>query len=215
MIVLGAGGLDVSRVLCLGAHSDDIEIGCGGTILTLLEQRPGLQVEWVVMAADGVRVEEARRSAERILATAADRHISVRDFRERYLPYDPAVKEAFDDLGRQLRPDLVLCPWRGDAHQDHRTVAELAVNTFRDQLILEYEIPKYDGDLGRPSVYVRLSVAQAEAKVRSILDGFPSQAERPWFSEETFRALMRLRGIECRAPDGYAEAFHCGKLVLV
>lgn len=215
MIVLGAGGLDVSRVLCLGAHSDDIEIGCGGTILTLLEQRPGLQVDWVVMAADGVRVEEARRSAERILATAADRHISVRDFRERYLPYDPAVKEAFDDLGRQLRPDLVLCPWRGDAHQDHRTVAELAVNTFRDQLILEYEIPKYDGDLGRPSVYVRLSAAQAEAKVRSILDGFPSQAERPWFSEETFRALMRLRGIECRAPDGYAEAFHCGKLVLV
>jgi LmbE family N-acetylglucosaminyl deacetylase len=215
VIVLGAGGLDVSRVLCLGAHSDDIEIGCGGTILTLLEQHPGLQVDWVVMAADGVRVEEARRSAERILATAADRHISVRDFRERYLPYDPAVKEAFDDLGRQLRPDLVLCPWRGDAHQDHRTVAELAVNTFRDQLILEYEIPKYDGDLGRPSVYVRLSVAQAEAKVRSILDGFPSQAERPWFSEETFRALMRLRGIECRAPDGYAEAFHCGKLVLV
>lgn len=214
MLVLGKGGLDVSSVLCLGAHADDIEIGCAGLVLALLARRPGIEVDWVVMSADGVRADEARASAERLLASAADRRVRVKAFRERYLRYDPTVKEYFDELGRSMSPDLVLCPWRGDAHQDHRTVAELAANTFRDHLVLEYEIPKYDGDLGRPSVYVRLSKDQADAKVAAILEGFPSQSGRDWFSMDTFGALMRLRGIECHSPSGLAEAFHARKVVL-
>jgi LmbE family N-acetylglucosaminyl deacetylase len=214
VLVLGEGGLDVSRVLCLGAHADDIEIGCGGTILALLARRTDIEFDWVVMSAEGVRADEARASADRLLGTARGRRVRVEAFRERYLPYDPTVKEYFDDLGRSTTPDLVLCPWRGDAHQDHRTVAELAANTFRDHLVLEYEIPKYDGDLGRPSVYVRLTQEQADAKVAAIMDGFPSQAGHDWFSDDTFRGLMRLRGIECHAPTGVAEAFHARKLVL-
>ena len=214
MLVVGAGGLSISRLLCLGAHSDDIEIGAGGTVLALLAQRPGIAVDWVVLSAEGDREREARASADRFLPTAGERRVSVQAFRERYFPYDPHIKEFFDELGRQPAPDLVLAPWRGDAHQDHRSVAELAANTFRDQLILEYEIPKYDGDLGRPSVFVHLTDAQADAKVAALLEGFPSQRAHDWFSEDTFRALMRLRGVESRAPDGFAEAFHCAKLVL-
>ena len=214
MLTIGAGGLAPARVLCLGAHSDDIEIGTGGTLLKLLALRPATAVDWVVLSADGERASEARASAERFLGPDRPTRIRVESFRERYLPYDPAVKEYFDNLAMDTTPDLVLCPWQGDAHQDHRLVAELAANTFRDQLILEYEIPKYDGDLGRPAIYVQLTSAQADAKVAAIREGFPSQAERPWFSDETFRSLMRLRGIESRSPDGYAEAFHCRKLVL-
>ena len=215
MLTIGAGGLAPTRVLCLGAHSDDIEIGSGGTLLKLLEMHPAMAVDWVVLSADGDRANEARASAERFLGSERTTRILVESFRERYFPYDPAVKEFFDRLGREATPDLVLCPWQGDAHQDHRLVAELAANTFRDQLILEYEIPKYDGDLGRPSVYVHLSAEQAEAKAAALHEGFPSQRDRAWFSAETFRGLMRLRGIESRAPDGYAEAFHCRKLVLL
>ena len=214
MLTIGDGGLAPARVLCLGAHSDDIEIGGGGTLLKLLALHPSMAVDWVVLSAEGDRASEARASAERFLGPNRPTRIRVESFRERYLPYDPAVKEYFDQLGREATPDLVLCPWQGDAHQDHRLVAELAANTFRDQLILEYEIPKYDGDLGRPSVYVHLSTAQAEEKTAALDESFPSQRDRPWFGAETFRALMRLRGIESRAPDGYAEAFHCRKLVL-
>lgn len=214
VIVIGERGLAVSRVLCIGAHSDDIEIGCGGAIISLLARRPGLSVDWVVLSADGVRADEARVSADRVLAGANEHSVTIERFRERYFPYDPAIKEYFDTLGAGPQPDLVFTPWSGDAHQDHRTVAELAANTFRDQLILEYEIPKYDGDLGRPSVYVHLSSEQADAKLGNLASSFASQADRPWFSEETFRGLLRLRGIESRAPDGLAEAFHCRKLVL-
>src|SRR5262245_44791123 len=152
MLTIGAGGLARTRVLCLGAHSDDIEIGCGGTLLKLLATNPAIGVDWVVLSADGERATEAHASAERFLGPERTSRILVESFRERYFPYDPAVKEFFDRLGGETTPDLVLCPWQGDAHQDHRVVAELAANTFRDQLILEYEIPKYDGDLGRPSV---------------------------------------------------------------
>jgi LmbE family N-acetylglucosaminyl deacetylase len=214
MIVVGERGLAVSRVLCIGAHADDIEIGCGGSILALLARDPGLSVDWVVLSADGERANEARASAARFLATANEHRVSVEGFRERYFPYDPALKEYFDALGADHQPEIVFTPWRGDAHQDHRTVAELAANTFRDQLILEYEIPKFDGDLGQPSVYIHLSEETADAKVAGLLEGFPSQLPRPWFTADTFRGLMRLRGIESRAPDGLAEAFHCRKLVL-
>ena len=214
MLTIGDGGLAPARVLCLGAHSDDIEIGCGGTLLMLLERRPAMAVDWVVLSAEGARANEARGSADRLLGNQRPATIRVESFRERYFPYDATLKEYFDQLGRDTTPDLVFCPWRGDAHQDHRVVAELAANTFRDQLILEYEIPKFDGDLGRPSVFVHLSEQQVAAKVEALREGFPSQHERDWWGDDTFRSLMRLRGVESRAADGYAEAFHCRKLVL-
>ncbi|MGI8829877.1 MAG: PIG-L deacetylase family protein [Candidatus Limnocylindria bacterium] len=215
MLVVGEAGLAPARVLCLGAHSDDIEIGAGGTILKLLASRPGIVVDWVVLAASGVREEEARASAARFLVNAAERTVVIRQFRERFFPQATTdLKEYFDELGRTLGPDLVICPTRADAHQDHRTVAELTASTFRDQLILEYEIPKYDGDLGRPSVFVHVDEATAQEKTRLLIEGFPTQRDRPWFTEETFRALMRLRGVESKAPRGYAEAFHCRKMVL-
>lgn len=218
MLRIGAEALAgyVRSVLCLGAHSDDIEIGCGGTVLKLLETSPDLRVDWVVLTASGSgrRDAEARDSAAHLLKDALEVRIIVRHFRERYFPYEPEVKEFFDELGQQVTPDLILTPWREDAHQDHRIVAELAANTFRDHLILEYEIPKYDGDLGRPSVYVHLDQATCQRKVTTIVQCFPSQKDRHWFSEETFWAMLRLRGIESRSPSGYAEAFHCRKLVL-
>ncbi len=201
-------------VLCLGAHSDDIEIGCGGSILTLLQRFPETTVDWVVLAADGERAGEARAGAAAFLENAARSNVVVKGFRERYFPYLEGLKEYFDELGANLSPGLIFSPWRGDAHQDHRTVAELAANTFRNQLILEYEIPKYDGDLGRPEVYIPLRRAVGDRKIAAIFETFTSQSDRDWFSEETFRSLLRMRGIECRAPEGLAEAFHCRKLVL-
>lgn len=214
VLVIGSGGLAPARLLCIGAHSDDLEIGCGGTIRVLVEQHPRMAVEWVVLSAEAERTDEAQASARGLLAGIEDCEIRVEGFRERYFQYDAGLKEYFDRLGRDSSPELVLVPWLGDAHQDHRVVAELAANTFRDHLILEYEIPKYDGDLGRPSVYVHLSAEQTETKVSWLMSAFPSQRDRPWFTPETFRALMRLRGVESRAPSGFAEAFHCRKLVL-
>lgn len=216
MLKLGREALRtaVSRVLCIGAHSDDIEIGCGGTILTLLDQNPDVEVEWVVLSASGSRAEEARNSAALFLRSARKHNVRIRQYRERYFPFSPEMKEFFDELGHSLVPDLVFTPWREDAHQDHRTVAQLTANTFRDQVILEYEIPKYDGDLGRPNAYVHLTNDQAERKVEGILRSFPSQGSRAWFTADTFHALMRLRGVESRAPEGYAEAFHAYKVVL-
>lgn len=204
----------VSRVVCIGAHSDDIEIGCGGTILSLLEDNPNLEIEWIVLSADGIRAEEARSGSELFLHNARKRDIHIHEFRERYFPFSPEIKEYFDEVGRKIVPDLVFSPWREDAHQDHRTVAQLVAHTFRDQLILEYEIPKFDGDLGRPNAYIHLTRDQTARKVQGILQSFPSQEPKQWFTEETFRSLMRLRGIESRAPEGYAEAFHAYKIVL-
>ena len=215
MLVVGDGlPRNVSSVLCLGAHSDDIEIGCGGTVLKLVAANPGLTVHWVVLSADDHRADEARASAERFLGGAMNQEVEVASFRERYFPHLPELKEFFDALGGRSQPDLVLTHHGGDAHQDHRAVAELTWNTFRDHLILEYEIPKYDGDLGRPNVFVQLDEDLARRKVRAVLEGFPSQAGHFWFTEETFLALLRLRGVEARSPGGYAEGFHARKLVL-
>lgn len=205
---------DVSSVLCLGAHSDDIEIGCGGTVLKLAAGNPGLAVHWVVLSAEEDRADEARASAARFLGATMNQQVEVASFRERYFPYLPELKEFFDALGRRAQPDLVLTHHGGDVHQDHRAVAELTWNTFRDHLILEYEIPKYDGDLGRPNVFVQLDEDLARRKVRAVLEGFPSQADHFWFTEETFLGLLRLRGVEARSVDGFAEAFHARKLVL-
>lgn len=207
-----SGGFQPERLLAIGAHSDDIEIGCGGTILDLVERFPSLSVTWVVLAAFGERRKEAIDSADRFLGVLNNSVVLVESFRERYFPYLVELKEFFDELGKTTDPDVIFCPWAGDAHQDHRTVAELTHNTFRSHLILEYEIPKRDGDLGKPTIYADLSAAQVERKLDLLREGFPTQAERRWFDAEVFRGLMRLRGMELQSPSGFAEAFHCRRM---
>jgi LmbE family N-acetylglucosaminyl deacetylase len=202
------------NVLCLGPHSDDIEIGCGGTILRLAEQFPDVTFHWVVFSAIGVRESEARCAAS-LFAGTAIRGPLLKSFPDGFMPFVGAeVKAVFEELKQSVSPDLVLCPWRRDAHQDHRLISELTWNTFRDHLILEYEIPKYDGDMGQPNVFVPLATGLSQKKVQHIMDSFPSQRTKRWFEESTFFSLMRLRGMECNAPSGYAEAFHCRKAVL-
>jgi LmbE family N-acetylglucosaminyl deacetylase len=211
-LLLGAGGAPL-EVLCLGAHCDDIEIGCGGTLLRLLAERPGSSVRWVVFASTPEREAEARASAASFLAGAARSRVEVHRFRESYFPQVAAeIKDAFEKLKTEVAPDLVFAHHLGDRHQDHRVIAELVWNTFRDHLVAEYEIPKYEGDLGAPNVFFSLPDAVARRKVDLILRHFPSQAGRSWFRAETFEAVMRLRGVECNASDGWAEAFHGRKI---
>jgi len=211
---LPRAGKSPLRLLCLGAHADDIEIGCGGTILRLVEERP-TEVDWIVFSGSPARAREARRAAGLFLRGAKTSRVMLRRFRDGFFPAEfRRIKEEFERLKRRVSPDVVFCPWREDAHQDHRTVAELVGNTFRDHLVLEYEIPKYDGDLGRPSVFFPVSEEIAARKVSCLRQAFRSQAGRSWFTEETFRALLRLRGIEAKSPSGFAEAFFCRKLVL-
>jgi LmbE family N-acetylglucosaminyl deacetylase len=207
---------DVSyKILCLGAHADDIEIGCGGTILTLLESYPNIVCYWVVFSADQQRASEARHSADNFLMHARVKHLVIKDFRESFFPYiGTAVKEYFEQLRHDFSPDLIFTHYRNDLHQDHRMIAELTWNTFRNHLILEYEIPKYDGDLGTPNCFVPLPEPLCRKKLQYILDSFPSQHHRAWFDQETFLALLRLRGMECNAPSKYAEAFYCRKALL-
>ncbi len=202
------------NVLCLGSHADDIEIGCGGTMLRLLSGNPNVQVTWVVFGASKERAQEARNSADALLQHAKQKEVIVRDFRDGYFPFEGAkIKDLFEGLKR-VSPDLILTQSRVDAHQDHRLIAELTWNTFRDHLILEYEIPKYDGDMGQPGFFVPLDSDVCQKKVRHIMDSFKSQHSRRWFQPETFLSLMRLRGMECNAASGYAEAFYSRKLVL-
>jgi LmbE family N-acetylglucosaminyl deacetylase len=203
----------VERVLAIGCHGDDIEIGCGATLLALTRARPGLKVTWVVLAAPGSRADESRAGANAFLADA-DAEVRVHEFRDGFLPYlGPDVKDLFEGL-KDVAPDLVLTHTRDDLHQDHRLACELTWNTFRDHLILEYEIPKYDGDLGHPNVFVPITAELAQEKARLILESFPTQRGKDWFDEELFLGLMRVRGMEARAPSGYAEAFSCRKLSL-
>jgi LmbE family N-acetylglucosaminyl deacetylase len=203
------------HVLCLGAHPDDIEIGCGGTIIHLLEENPGLGIHWVVLSASDQRGLEARNSAGSLLQGSGRAEVRVADFQESYFPHvGQEVKAYVDRLGSELRPDLIFTHWRGDAHQDHRILAELTWNAFRNHLILEYEIPKWDGDIGRPNTFMPLRQDVCDRKIEHLLTAFPSQAGKDWFCAEVFRGLLRLRGMEARSPSGYAEAFHCSKLVL-
>lgn len=203
------------RILCLGAHSDDIEIGCGGTVLRLINQYPDCRIHWVVFSARGVRGTEAERAAGLFAGPANLEKLILREFQDGFLPYVGAdVKSTFEELKQLISPDLILTHQRHDAHQDHRLLSELTWNTFRNHFILEYEIPKYDGDLGQPSVFVPLEQDILEKKVRHLMEVFASQRSKHWFDESTFRALMRLRGMECNAPSGYAEAFYCRKVVL-
>lgn len=202
------------KILCLGAHSDDIEIGCGGTILKLLEQNPAAEVCWVVLGAVGHRKSEALASAEIFLAGAKSKEVLTREFRDGYFPDMWAeLKDFFEELRKRFQPDLILSHYRGDLHQDHRLVSELTWNTFRDHLILEYEIVKYDGDLGAPNFFVQLPEVTACKKIRTIMDLFGSQKQKSWFTEDTFSSILRLRGVESNAPEKYAEAFHCRKIV--
>jgi LmbE family N-acetylglucosaminyl deacetylase len=208
-------GSSPRRILCLGAHSDDIEIGAGGTILEMLSADPNLEFTWVVFSAAGSeREKEARRSAALFLAAAKHQEVIVKDFRDGFFPYDgPRVKEFFEELKKRMSPDMIFTHYRDDRHQDHRTICDLTWNTWRNHMILEYEIPKYDGDLGSPNWFVPLEREICDRKIRHICEVFQTQGNKGWLTEDTFRAILRLRGVECAAPEKYAEAFYCRKAV--
>lgn len=202
------------NVLCIGAHSDDIEIGCGGTILALRQRLPELQLNWVVLSAKGERRAEAEKAAL-LFTEGSQATVELKEFRDGFLPYDgSAVKEFFEEMKVRVNPDVIFTHWGGDAHQDHRLTSELTWNTFRSHLIFEYEVPKYDGDVGRPNVYMPLEKATCETKVENLLAAFASQRKKAWFDRELFMGLMRLRGMEAAAHSGYAEAFHARKISL-
>jgi len=204
------------NLLCLGAHSDDIEMGCGGTVLSLAGRFPKLNVTWVVFSGDGGREKEARQSADMFLKNVGGRReVIIRSFRDGYFPYPgDQVKDSFEELKSSSAPDVILTHCCNDAHQDHRLICELTWNTWRDHLILEYEVPKWDGDLGQPNCYLPLTKELAEKKVDYIMKCFGSQRNRHWFTEELFFSMMRIRGMEARAPESYAEAFYARKLTL-
>jgi len=214
-LTLGELGRPPRRILCLGAHCDDIEIGCGGTILRLLREDPEREIYWQVFSSNPTRKREAIKGARLFLGTAKSKKVAVRNYRDGFFPtLHPRIKTEFEKLKKEFVPDLVLTHYRHDLHQDHRVICELTWNTFRNHLIMEYEIPKYDGDLGQPNFFVPLEQEIYQKKVRYIMDAFETQHAKRWFEQETFLALMRLRGMECVARSGYAEAFHCRKLVL-
>ena len=204
----------VRRVLCLGAHSDDIEIGCGGTILRLLERSDKIEFYWLVLSSNPDRAREAQRSAKAFLSRARKKTIVAESFRDGFLPYIGApVKDVFERLKKTFAPDLIFTHFRHDLHQDHRMICELTWNTFRNHLILEYEIPKYDADLRSPNFFVPLSESLARKKVQSLMRYFGTQRNKQWFSEDLFWGLLRLRGIESNSDTRYAEGFHCRKML--
>ena len=214
-LTLGPAPKDGYRILCLGAHSDDIEIGCAGTVLRLLAENRVAEVTWVVLSGGADRAREARRGARRVLGRLPGARIVQREFRDGFFPYDAVpVKEFFEELKGTVNPDLIFTHYGQDAHQDHRFVAELTHSTFRRHLVLEYEVMKTDGDLGNPQLYVPLEERTVRRKVEILMDCFGSQRSRKWFSEDAFRALMRLRGIEGLAPSGHAEAFRVRRIVI-
>ena len=204
----------LGRILCLGAHSDDIEIGVGGTLLKLVEQRSDLEVWWVVFSAPGPRAEEARQSANEFLQGVPNQQIRIGSFRESYFPSEwPSIKAWFEEIKAKFDPEVVFTHYRDDRHQDHRVLSDLAWNTFRNHLILEYEILKYDGDLGRPNLFIPLSERLSARKVELLLKHFQTQSTKHWFTRDTFEAMQRIRGVECASATGRAEAFYCRKIV--
>jgi LmbE family N-acetylglucosaminyl deacetylase len=207
------GGFE--KILCLGAHSDDIEIGCGGTIREIVKANPGIEVTWVVFSAHGEREREARLSAKRFLGGKVRREIIIQKFRDGYFPSQTAeIKDFFEAIKIRVDPDVVFTHYREDRHQDHRVLSDLAWNTFRNHLILEYEIPKYDGDLGTPNLYVPIAARVARSKARELCAIFRTQANHHWFTEDLFTGLMRIRGVECGSSTGFAEAFYSRKAIL-
>jgi LmbE family N-acetylglucosaminyl deacetylase len=212
-LYLGSNG--ALRVLCLGAHCDDIEIGCGGTILKLARAAQRTEIHWIVFSSDDGRKQEALNSAETFLFDAHTKTIIIHQLRDGFFPYlGTELKERFEELKAEISPDLILTHYRNDLHQDHRLVSELTWNTFRNHMILEYEIPKYDGDFGSPNFFVPLDEPTCRKKIDTILDAFQSQQDKGWFSRDLFKAVLRLRGMESNAPGGYAEGFYCRKAVL-
>ena len=203
------------RVLCLGAHSADIEIGAGGTLLKLAAEIPDLEIWWVVFSAPGARADEARRSADDFLSGVTRKQVEVGAFRESYFPSEwPSIKDWLEEIKRNFNPDVVFTHYRDDRHQDHRVLSDLAWNTLRNHLILEYEILKYDGDLGSPNVFVHLSEQLCRRKIELLLKHFATQSTKHWFTSDSFEAMHRIRGIECVSATGRAEAFYCRKMAL-
>jgi LmbE family N-acetylglucosaminyl deacetylase len=206
---------DGATVLCLGAHCDDIEIGCGGALIELRRRYPQLHFHWVVFSGDEERERETRAAAARLLDEGGHCQVEVHRFRGSYFPYlGGEIKDAFEALRGRVSPDLIFTHFINDRHQDHRVIAELTWNTFRDHAVLEYEIAKFEGDLAQPGVYFPLPLPAVERKVATLLECFPSQRQRRWFDAELFRAQLRLRGVECNSPSRYAEGFHARKLIL-
>jgi LmbE family N-acetylglucosaminyl deacetylase len=202
------------KVLCMGAHSDDIEIGCGGTILRLIQNYSHLNIVWVVFNASEHRRIEAESSAEEILAPVREKRIIIKDFKDGFFPYvGTEIKIFFESLKGTFSPDLILTHYRHDLHQDHRLISELTWNTYRNHLIMEYEIPKYDGDIGNPNFFVHLDQQTCDQKIDHLLRHFASQRDKHWFTNDAFLALLRLRGMESRALDSFAEAFYTRKIV--
>ncbi|HED39375.1 MAG TPA: PIG-L family deacetylase [Chromatiales bacterium] len=205
----------IKSILFLGAHCDDIEIGCGGTLLRLAEDNPQVSILWVVFSSSPAREKEARASAKKFLAKFSNTTIVIKNYRNGFFPYIASeIKEYFEDIKKQLSPDIVFTHYRSDLHQDHRLVSELTWNTFRDHLIFEYEIVKYDGDFGSPNFFVPIPAEICERKINIITDCFKSQQGKQWFDRETFLSILRLRGVECASQSRYAEAFYCRKLVV-
>ena len=214
-VSLGTRDNRLTTILCFGAHCDDIEIGCGGTLLHLAEQNPALHVVWVVLSSSPERAAEVHASADRFLAKVRSKQVLIANFRNSFFPFiGEHLKEYIEEIKLQVSPGLILTHSRHDLHQDHRLVCELTWNTFRNHMILEYEIPKYDGDLGSPNFFVPIPRQQCDAKVEYLLECFKSQRDKRWFTRDTFMALMRLRGVECNAASNYAEAFYCRKAIL-
>ena len=214
-LLLGPPETSPARVLAIGAHPDDIEIGCAGTILKLIEEGAVSEIRWVVLSGKGDRAQEARRSADALLEGVPEAEITICDFPDGFFPYEgKRVKDFFEGLKADFSPDVVFTHQRGDLHQDHRTCCELTWNTFRDHLILEYEVPKYDGDMSVPNTFVPLPERLSRRKIDHLMDHFASQQAKRWFREDLFSGLLRLRGMECNSPSAHAEAFFCRKAVL-
>lgn len=210
--ILRGNGRGIRRVLCLGAHCDDIEIGCGGALLAL-QRSANVRIDWAVLSSSPQRQAETRAAMAALVRPRARGKLRFGDLPDgRFPAVYGEVKDFVEALKRTERPDLILCHERNDRHQDHRTLSDVVWSTFRDHVILEYEIPKWDGDWGQVNLYVPLTAAQARAKVQALLRCFRSQRGRDWFTRETFLAQLRLRGIECRAPSGYAEGFYARKI---
>lgn len=212
-LTLDLGSSAEPSVLCLGAHCDDIEIGCAATISQISKNIPNVRIDWVVFSANGDRREEAANAAEHIAGGAETLNLHFFEFRDGYLPYEGSTpKDRLKELAKGWNPDVIFTHYGNDAHQDHRLISEITYNLFRDHLILEYEIPKYDGDLGQPNLFVPITKEAGDKKINALLHNFKSQANKHWFTDETFRSLLRLRGIESGRQHVYAEAFYCRKM---
>jgi LmbE family N-acetylglucosaminyl deacetylase len=204
---------EILNVLCLGSHCDDIEIGCGGTILKLITEYPNIHFYWVIFSSNEQRKQEAQKSSSLFLENVKTKKVIIHNFRDGFLPFfSMEIKDRFEEIKKEFDPDLIFTHYRDDRHQDHRLISELTWNTFRNHLILEYEIPKYDGDLGIPNFFVNLDKSICQRKLCYIIENFESQKNKQWFDEETFTSLLRLRGIESNSSTRYAEAFYCRKI---